>query len=66
MSDLLDVACLAWYGWPTVSSTVDRARVWYRTFGLEQVAFAVLNGESSESISRRCASAAAWLQRTAD
>jgi len=67
----IDVACLAWYGWPTVasafpSSTVDRARVWYRTFGLEQVAFAVLNGESSESISRRCATAAAWLQRTAD
>jgi aminoglycoside phosphotransferase (APT) family kinase protein len=67
----VDVACLAWYGWSTVAaavppSTMDRARIWYRTFGLEQVAFAVLNGESSESIAQRCATATAWLRRTAD
>jgi aminoglycoside phosphotransferase (APT) family kinase protein len=67
----IDVACLGWYGWPTVaaavpSSTMDRAMVWYRTFGLEQIAFAVLNGESSESIAQRCTTAAAWLERTAE
>lgn len=65
----IDVACLAWYGWSTVAaavskSTVDRARTWYRTFGLEQVAFAVLNAESPDSIDRRCATAEAWLRRT--
>jgi aminoglycoside phosphotransferase (APT) family kinase protein len=65
----IDVACLAWYGWSTVASavppaTVDRARTWYRTFGLEQVAFAVLNGESPESVDQRCVTAAAWLRRT--
>jgi aminoglycoside phosphotransferase (APT) family kinase protein len=66
----VDAACLAWYGWEAVASVVSaetlrRAHVWYRTFGLEQVAFAVLNGESEESVEKRCATAAEWLHRTA-
>jgi aminoglycoside phosphotransferase (APT) family kinase protein len=66
----VDAACLAWYGWDTVAaavseSTLHRAQTWYRTFGLEQVAFAVLNGESGESVAQRCTTAAAWLERTA-
>ncbi|MEV6607643.1 aminoglycoside phosphotransferase family protein [Kutzneria sp. NPDC051319] len=65
-----DAACLAWYGWETVASavpadTLRRAHTWYRTFGLEQVAFAVLNGEPEDSVAQRCATAAAWLRRTA-
>lgn len=66
----IDAACLAWYGWETVASavpadTLRRAHTWYRTFGLEQVAFAVLNGEPEDSVARRCATAVAWLRRTA-
>lgn len=67
----IDAACLAWHGWETVRAAVDaetyrRAGVWYLTFGIEQVAAAVLAGESSESLDRRSEQAAAWLTRTAN
>lgn len=66
----VDAACLAWYGWDTVAAavgapTLHRAQTWYRTFGLEQVAFEVLNGASEELVDQRCVAAAAWLERTA-
>ncbi|MFC0435561.1 phosphotransferase [Kutzneria buriramensis] len=66
----VDAACLAWYGWDTLVAAVDettmhRARTWYGTFGLEQIAFAVLNGESEEAIAKRCETITAWLGRSA-
>jgi aminoglycoside phosphotransferase (APT) family kinase protein len=62
----VDVACLAWHGWDTVRAAVDadtyaRARVWFRTFGLEQVSAALLLGDAPERYVDR---AVAWLERT--
>lgn len=67
----VDAACMAWYGWDTLAAAVDettlrRARTWYGTFGLEQIAFAVLNGESAEAIAKRCETITAWLERSAN
>lgn len=66
----VDAACLAWYGWDTLAAAVDpttmnRARTWYGTFGLEQIAFAVLNGEPEEAVAKRCETITAWLERSA-
>ncbi|GLX00768.1 hypothetical protein [Microtetraspora sp. NBRC 16547] len=66
----VDAACLAWHGWDKVAAAVDRrtlhrAWTWYLTFGLEQVSFALLNGEPDHVVAQRCAAAAAWLDRTA-
>ncbi|MFJ4848548.1 MULTISPECIES: aminoglycoside phosphotransferase family protein [unclassified Streptomyces] len=66
----IDAACLAWHGWDKVGAAVDgrtlqRAWTWYLTFGLEQVSFALLNGEPDDVVAERCAAAAAWLARTA-
>jgi aminoglycoside phosphotransferase (APT) family kinase protein len=38
----VDAACLAWHGWAAVEAAVDppiyhRARIWERTFGIEQI-----------------------------
>jgi aminoglycoside phosphotransferase (APT) family kinase protein len=65
----VDAACLAWHGWDKVAAAVDRhvlhrAWTWYLTFGLEQVAFALLNGEPEDVVARRCSAAAGWLDRT--
>ncbi|WP_433354084.1 phosphotransferase family protein [Microtetraspora malaysiensis] len=65
----VDAACLAWHGWDKVAAAVDRrtlrrAWTWYLTFGLEQVSFALLNGEPDHVVAQRCAAAAAWLDRT--
>ncbi|WP_431961367.1 phosphotransferase family protein [Actinacidiphila sp. bgisy160] len=66
----VDAACLAWHGWDKVAAAVDRAALhrawtWYLTFGLEQVSFALLNGEPEEVVARRCTVAISWLERTA-
>lgn len=66
----VDAACLAWHGWDKVAAAVDRPTThrvwtWYLTFGLEQVSFALLNGEPDDVVARRCADTAAWLDRTA-
>lgn len=42
----IDVACLAWFGWPAVRAAVDdetfqRARTWQATFRMESVAAAI-------------------------
>jgi aminoglycoside phosphotransferase (APT) family kinase protein len=65
----VDAACLAWHGWDKVAAAVDRrtlhrAWTWYLTFGLEQVSFALLNGEPDDAVAQRCTAAAAWLDRT--
>jgi hypothetical protein len=67
----VDAACLAWHGWDTVRATVDeltfrRARIWWRTFGYEQLGAAVLNGEPPEIIERYVAGTIAWLAQTAE
>jgi hypothetical protein len=67
----VDAACMAWHGWENVRAAVDaetyrRAGVWYLTFGIEQVAAALLAGEPPESLDRRGERAAAWLEQTAD
>lgn len=66
----VDVACLAWHGWPTVRSTVDattyqRAPTWYRTFGIEQIASAIVHGEPEDAVEERSATCVRWLERTA-
>ncbi|MFD8078575.1 phosphotransferase [Streptomyces sp. NPDC059718] len=66
----VDAACLAWHGWDKVAAAVDRptlhrAWTWYLTFGLEQVAFALLNGEPEDVVERHGSLTAAWLERTA-
>ena len=65
----VDAACLAWHGWNTVRAAVDettyrRSRIWWRTFGYEQIGAAVLNGEPPEIIERYVAETIAWLERT--
>lgn len=60
----IDVACLAWHGWDAVRAAVGaetfaRARTWYRTFGIEQIAAALVHGWDVESAAER---AAAWLE----
>jgi aminoglycoside phosphotransferase (APT) family kinase protein len=65
----VDAACLSWHGWSTLHAAVDaatyrRARIWYLTFGLEQVAAALLRGDSGRVLADQVAQAVAWLDRT--
>jgi aminoglycoside phosphotransferase (APT) family kinase protein len=65
----IDAACLAWHGWDIIRAAVDaethrRARIWYATFGIEQVGAAISNGEPEHVIARYVESASSWLQRT--
>ncbi len=65
----VDAACLAWHGWPTLRRAVDpdtyaRARTWYLTFGLDQIAVALLRGDPPRVMAEQVAQAVAWLDRT--
>ena len=66
----IDAACLAsWYGWDNLSHAVDaethrRARTWFATFGLEQVASALDNGEPDRVIAQRVRWTAQWIRET--
>jgi aminoglycoside phosphotransferase (APT) family kinase protein len=65
----VDAACLAWHGWPTLREAVDpqtyqRARTWYLTFGLDQVAVSLLRGDPARVLAEQVAQAVAWLERT--
>ena len=67
----VDAACLGWYGWATLQAAVDeetyrRARMWWRTFGYEQLGAAVLNGEPPEVLDHYATSTVAWLERTVE
>lgn len=67
----VDAACLGSHGWDAVKAAVPselyrRARIWYRTFGIEQVASAILNDEPAQVVKRYVARAAEFLERTAD
>ncbi len=62
----VDAACLAWHGWPAVEAAVDpqtydRASVWQRTFGIEQIISTWLRPPGTPDVIRRTA---AWLRRT--
>lgn len=64
----VDAACLAWHGWATVGAAVDaetyrRARVWQRTFGIEQIVAGWLRPPGPADVVRRTAE---WLRRTRD
>lgn len=67
----VDVACLAWHGWDTVRTVIDddptyeRARTWYRVFGLEQIAAALLAGLPQDEVDAIVHDITAWLERTA-
>jgi aminoglycoside phosphotransferase (APT) family kinase protein len=65
----VDAACLAWHGWSTLRRAVDRetyhrARTWYLTFGLDQIAVALLRGDPARVLAEEVAQAVAWLDRT--
>ena len=65
----VDAACLAWHGWRTLQEAVDpptyrRARTWYLTFGLDQVAVSLLRGDPARVLADEVAQAVAWLERT--
>jgi aminoglycoside phosphotransferase (APT) family kinase protein len=64
----IDVACLAGHGWATLAQVIDaqtyeRAAVWYRTFGIEQLGAALLTGEPAE-IDRYVRRGVQYLERT--
>ncbi|MEU8892576.1 aminoglycoside phosphotransferase family protein [Streptomyces sp. NPDC048442] len=66
----LDAACLSWHGWDKVRGAVDthtlhRAFVWALTFGLEQVAFAILNNATEQEVAKVVVATTAWLERSA-
>lgn len=66
----VDAACLGNHGWDALRAAVPaevyrRARIWYRTFGIEQVASAILNGEPGQVVKRYVARATEFLERTA-
>ncbi|HKT05605.1 MAG TPA: phosphotransferase [Rugosimonospora sp.] len=65
----VDAGCLSWHGWHALRAAVDpetfrRARTWYLTFGLEQVAVALLRGDPARVLAEKVAQAVAWLDRT--
>jgi aminoglycoside phosphotransferase (APT) family kinase protein len=67
----IDVACLGGHDWDAVRAAVPaevyrRARIWYRTFGIEQVSSAIVHGESAAVVKRYVARAADFLERTTD
>jgi aminoglycoside phosphotransferase (APT) family kinase protein len=62
----IDAACLSWHGWEAVRGAVDaetyhRARVWYRTFPIEQLVGARLRPPGHPDVVNR---ASAWIRRT--
>lgn len=62
----VDVACLAQQGWDNVRAAVDqstyeRARVWWRTFGIEQIVAALVNGEPDDVVNRFVESTVRWV-----
>jgi thiamine kinase-like enzyme len=64
----IDAACLAWHGWEAVRAAVDeqtyvRARIWQRTFGIEQIVAGWLRPPGMADALERTA---AWLRRTRD
>jgi len=64
----IDAACLEWHGWAAVEAAVDaqtyqRARVWQRTFGIEQIVASWLRPPGPPDVVRRTAE---WLRRTRD
>ena len=64
----VDAACLAWHGWDTVAAAVDddvlaRARTWFDTFAVEQVAAALADGEPEVVVQEYAARAADRLRR---
>ena len=63
----VDAACASWFVWDVLAQVVDaqtlhRARVWYRTFPLEQIAAAVLSGATQTRLHQVTARAAAWMR----
>lgn len=65
----VDAACLSWHGWSTLREAVDpqtyqRARTWYLTFGLDQVAVSLLRGDPARVLAEQVAQAVAFLERT--
>ncbi|GAB3990972.1 phosphotransferase family protein [Nocardioides marmoraquaticus] len=65
----VDAACLAHFGWEQVRAVVDpttydRARTWWRTFGIEQVVAAVLTGEPDAVVTQYVAATTRWLDAT--
>ena len=67
----IDAACLAWHGWEAVRAAVDaqtyeRARTWFLTFGIEQVAAVIDNGEPASVIEACVVRAARWIEETSD
>lgn len=66
----VDAACLAWHGWSTVrqvvsEATYQRARTWYRVFGLQQIAADILADAPPAVIDGTVADIAGWMERTA-
>lgn len=66
----VDVACLAWHGWPTVrrvvgDATYRRARTWYRIFGLQQIAAHLLADAPTATVDATVEDIVAWMDRTA-
>lgn len=67
----VDAACLATHGWDNVrkavsSNVYDRARIWWRTFALEQLASAIVNGEPSEILDNYLTTTVRWLDSKLD
>jgi hypothetical protein len=63
----VDAACLAWHGWQNLRAAVDantyaRAVAWYGTFGIEQVAAAIIEGEPARVVDTYVSRAVKWLQ----
>lgn len=65
----VDAACLGWFGWDALAAAVDpetlrRARVWYGTFGLEQVGVALQRRVGDAELASQLSRAQDWLART--
>ncbi|ACQ79488.1 aminoglycoside phosphotransferase [Beutenbergia cavernae DSM 12333] len=65
----VDAACLGWFGWETLAAavppeTMRRARVWFGTFGLEQVGVALRRRADDAELATQLARAQDWLART--
>lgn len=64
----VDAACLGWHGWAAVAAAVDpttyrRARIWHRTFGIEQLVASWLRPPGPPDIIARTVE---WLRSTRD
>lgn len=65
----VDVASLAWHGWDKVAAVVDadtfrRAHFYYLTAAMQQIPFAILNGQPEHVIEERAKAMTAWVART--